>query len=233
MNNLRFSMKEVVPIIPSLLFVGLAFGILLQAAGYPAIWSFLSGVFIYAGSMQIVMVSMLKAGTALYIMAIMTLFINARHVFYGITLVEKYRRQGWKWPYLAMTLTDETYCVLCSMKCPADLDEDKIIFQISAMGHLIWIFSCTLGSLLGRAIPFDITGIDFSATAFFTVVAVNQWGQFKSHIPAITGFVSALVFYLLLGADHFILPSLSVSLLALAVMKTPVLKKTGGAHHAG
>lgn len=233
MNNLRFSMKEVVPIIPSLLFVGLAFGILLQAAGYPAIWSFLSGVFIYAGSMQIVMVSMLKAGTAPYIMAIMTLFINARHVFYGITLVEKYRRQGWKWPYLAMTLTDETYCVLCSMKCPADLDEDKIIFQISALGHLIWIFSCTLGSLLGRAIPFDITGIDFSATAFFTVVAVNQWGQFKSHIPAITGFVSALVFYLLLGADHFILPSLSVSLLALAVMKTPVLKKTGGAPHAG
>lgn len=233
MNNLRFAMKEVVPITPSVFFVGLAFGILLQAAGYPVIWSFLSGVFIYAGSMQIVMVSLLKAGTSLYMMAIMTLFINARHIFYGITLVEKYRRHGRRWPYLAMTLTDETYSVLCSMQCPADLDEDKIIFQISALGHLIWIFSCTLGSLMGRAIPFDMAGIDFSATAFFTAVVVNQWGQFKSHIPAITGFVSALVFYLLLGANHFILPSLSVSLLALAVMKTPVLKKTGGAPHVG
>ncbi len=232
MKNLCFALKQVVPIIPSVFFVGLAFGILLQTAGYPAIWSFLSGVFIYAGSMQIVMVSLLKAGTSLYLMAIMTLFINARHIFYGIALVEKYRRNGWKWTYLAMTLTDETYSVLCSMQCPADLDEDKIIFQISTVGHLIWIFSCTLGSLLRQSIPFDMAGIDFSATAFFTVVAVNQWGQYKSHIPAITGLVSALVFYLLLGANHFILPSLSVSLLALILMKTPILKKTGGIPHA-
>ncbi len=233
MKNLRFAMKQVMPTVPSVFFVGLAFGILLEAAGYPVIWSFLSAVFVYAGSMQIVMVSLLKAGAPLYMMAMMALFINARHIFYGIGLVEKYRRQGWKWPYLAMTLTDETYSVLCSMQCPEDVDEDTVILEISILGHLIWICGCTFGALLGQSIPFDMAGIDFSATAFFTAVVVNQWRQFGSHIPAITGLAGALAFYLLLGPNRFILPALAVSLLALAAMKGPLLKRMGGAPHAG
>lgn len=233
MKNLRFAMKQIIPILPSVFFVGFAFGILMQASGYSMIWTFLSAVFIFAGSMQMVMVSLLNAGAPLSVMAAMTLIINARHIFYGVTFVEKFKRQGWKQPYLVLTLVDETYSVLCSLQCPADLNEDRVIFDISALVHMIWIISCTFGAFLGQSIPFDLKGIDFSATAFFTVVAVNQWRQFESRLPALIGFISAVFFYVALGADHFILPALSVSLLVLAVLKDPILKKMGGNINAG
>lgn len=222
MKTFRFAVKQIVPILFEYLFVGLAFGILIHAAGYSALWSCLAGVFIYAGSMQLIMVSLLTAGAPLYTVACMTFLINARHIFYGLGFVDKFRRMGWQYPYMVLTLTDETYSILCSIKYPEGVDEKKVDFYIAFTCHLFWIFSCTLGALLGEMLPFNMAGIEFSATSFFVTVCVNQWRQFGSHFPAIAGLTSAIVFYILLGADRFILPALSVSLIILVIMKDTI-----------
>lgn len=228
MKTLHFAIKQIIPLAFSYIFVGIAFGILMHKAGYSAIWAFLSGVFIYAGSMQIVMVSLMTSGVPLHMVAIMTFFINARHIFYGIGFVDKFRKMGWKYPYMVLTLTDETYSVLCSIKYPEEIDEQTANFYIALICHSLWIFSCTIGALLGEILPFDMKGIEFSATAFFVVVSVNQWRQFNSHIPAIAGFVSAIILYLLLGADKFLLPALSISLMVLIIMKDNISIQMGG-----
>jgi 4-azaleucine resistance transporter AzlC len=178
--------------------------------------------------MQIVMVSLMTSGVPLLMIAMMTFFINARHIFYGIGFVAKFRKMGWKYPYMVLTLTDETYSVFCSIQYPEDIDEQKADFYIALISHLLWIFSCTMGALIGETLPFDMTGIEFSATAFFVTVCVNQWYQFDSHIPAITGFISAIIFYILLGPDYFLLPALSVSLIVLTIMKDRIDLKMGG-----
>lgn len=227
MKTFRFAVKQIIPLLFSYLFVGIAFGVLIHKAGYSVLWAFLSGVFIYAGSMQIVMVSLMTSGVSLYMIALMTFFVNARHIFYGIGFVDRFRKMGWKYPYMALTLTDETYSVLCSIKCPEDVNGQKVDFYIALMCHLLWIFSCTIGALFGEIFPFDMTGIEFSATAFFVTVCVNQWRQFSSHIPAIIGFISSILFYVLLGADNFILPALSVSLIVLVIMKDSITLKMG------
>ncbi len=228
MRTFRFAVRQIVPLLFSYIFVGIAFGVLIHEAGYSVFWSFLSGVFIYAGSMQIVMVSLMTSGVPLIMIALMTFFINARHIFYGIGFVARFRRMGWKYPYMVLTLTDETYSVLCSIEYPEDIDEQKADFYIALLCHMLWIISCTMGALIGEMLPFDMKGIEFSATAFFVVVCVNQWRQFDSHIPAITGFVSAIAFYILLGAEYFLLPALSVSLITLIIMRERIDKQMGG-----
>jgi Predicted branched-chain amino acid permease (azaleucine resistance) len=218
----QVALRESAPIIPAYTILGIAFGVMMQAAGYHMLWSVLAAVFIYAGSMQIVMVSLLVAGLPPYALAVMTFFINARHMFYGVAFVERFRRMGKKYPYMVLSLTDEVYSVLCSIRYPAGLDEQRIDFLISLTCHVTWIAGCTIGAIGGRLIPFDMHGIEFSATAFFVVVVVNQWSQFKSKIPVLAGFASGIFFRLVLGADNFILPALSVSLIVLAVLRSRV-----------
>jgi len=228
-----FALKRLVPIILEYIFVGLAFGILMNQAGYSPIWAVVSAVFIYAGSMQIVMVPLLSGGAPLWTIATMTLFINARHMFYGIGFVDRFRRMGpLKYIYMALTVTDETYSLLCSSEYPADVDPQFGDFYTNLLAHLIWIFSCALGAITGRVLPVDLTGIEFSATAFFITVVVSQWRQFPSHLPAFAGLISALVFLLLLGPDRFIIPALAVSMVVLMLLKDRIeVKMIGGQAH--
>ncbi len=226
MEEYKFAVKKVFPVLFSYVFVGIASGLLMKNAGYSAIWSLLSGLFIYAGSMQIVMVPLLATKTPLWTLAVTTLFINARHIFYGIGFVDEFRqmkkRSRWKYPYMILTVTDETYSILCSLDCPKEYDRLNVEFYILFTTQMIWAASCTLGALIGNVIPFDTTGIDFSATAFFICIVVNQWKSCNTHIPVLTGAISAVVFYIILGADSFLLPSLSVSVIVLALLKDRV-----------
>ena len=233
----RFAIRQIIPLIFAYLFVGIASGLLLHKAGYAPVWAFLSALLIYAGSMQIVMVTLMTSGVPLYMVALMTLFINARHVFYGISFIDDFRACGrrkgcgWKYPYMALTLTDETYSVLCALQVPPDVDKSQAQFYIQLSCHMLWVFSCTLGAVLGQMIPVDMTGIDFSATALFVAVVVNQWQGARSHLPAIIGVVSAVVFYFVLGPDKLILPALSVSVIALILLKKQIPTVTlEGAH---
>lgn len=225
MNEFRFALKQTFPIFFTYIFIGIAFGIMMSEAGYSAVASMLCAVFIYAGSMQIVMVSLLQADASLITMAVMTFFINARHMFYGVGFIEQFRRMGWRYPYMVLALTDETYSILCSVKYPDDVDRKKADFLIALLNHSYWILGCFLGGFAGQVFPFDLTGIDFSATAFFLVVVLNQLRQYRSKIPVITGLVSAVLFYLLLGPDYFLIPTLVLTFAALIPLEKKVSKE--------
>ena len=154
--------------------------ILLQDAGYNFWWAFLCSAVIYAGSMQFVLVSLLTGGAGLLNAAVMTLFINGRHIFYGLSFVEKYKKMGKACPYMIFSLTDETYSVLCGTKVPEGMDENKVFFWISLLDQSYWVLGSVLGALVGSRITFDSTGIDFSMTALFIVIVVD--GRSKSLI---------------------------------------------------
>ena len=225
MQELRFAVRNTIPIFFTYLFIGIAFGMLMSDAGYGVLLSAASGLFIFAGSMQIVMVPMMISGASLPALALMTFFINARHVFYGIGFIEQFRRMGWRRPYMILTLTDETYSVLCSVQYEKGLDKDRAAFLIAMLDHLYWVFGCFLGACAGQYLQFDLRGIDFSATAFFLVVVVNQWRQYRSKLPFLTAAVCAIGFYLLLGKEQFLIPSLITCLAALILLKKPIEAK--------
>ncbi len=228
MKSFRFALKSIVPIVFAYVFVGIAFSLLMTSAGYGLPWVVLSSVFVYAGSMQIVMVTLLTSGVPLAVVAVTTLFVNARHIFYGLSFIDEFRSIGkkkgsfWKYPYMALTLTDETYSILCALKVPQDCDKQKVEFYILFLCQMLWVVSCTAGAALSEALPLSLNGIEFSATAFFTAVVVNQWRESRSHIPAFVGLASAVLFYFLAGPSGMILPALSLSAVTLMLFRSKI-----------
>lgn len=218
-RDFAFAFRQSVPVMLGYIFLGIAFGLLLQDAGYSFWWALLSSVVIYAGSMQFVLVTLLTGGTGLFYTAIMTLFINGRHIFYGLSFVEKFKKMGKLYPYMIFSLTDETYSVLCGTRTPEDLHEDKVFFWISFLDHCYWILGSVIGAVAGSYITFDSTGIDFSMTALFIVIVVEQWQNAKSHFPAILGAGCGIVWLLILGPDRFLLPALCSCVVVLLVTR--------------
>lgn len=210
-SDIKFAFKQSVPVMFGYLFLGIAFGLMLQNAGYHFIWAFAISVCVYAGSMQFVLVTLLSGGASLIYTAVMTLFINGRHIFYGLSFIERYKKMGKACPYMIFSLTDETYSLLCRTKIPSDLNEKRVTFWISALDQCYWVAGSVIGGLAGQLITFDSTGIDFSMTALFVAIVVEQWKESRSKLPAAAGFLASVFFLLVLGPDRFILPSLTLS----------------------
>lgn len=217
-QTVRFAFYKTIPVLLGYLFLGLAFGLLLQEAGYSFWWALLSSGIVYAGSIQFVLVEFLSGGTGLLTVAVMTLLINSRHAFYGLSFVEKFRKMK-TYPYMIFSLTDETYSLLCSLKVPEGIDEKKAMFLIALFDQLYWVTGSVLGAALGQVLPFDMTGIDFAMTALFVTIFVDQWREAKSHLPAIVGLCSAAVCLLIFGSSNFILPSLIITVGILMALK--------------
>lgn len=205
MKELKFAFKQTLPILFSYVFMGIAFGIMLVQLGYHAKWAIAFAVFVYAGSLQFALIGLIQAQGSIWQAALMALFINARHIFYGLSFIERFRKIDWRRFYLIFSLTDETYSVLCNLLCPKELDEDKVIFLISLLDHLYWIVGCTLGAIIKEALSFGLEGIEFSATAFFLVVVIKQWQENQDHFPAIIGLISGLSCLWLFKADNFLI----------------------------
>ena len=225
---LRFSLKATLPIFFGYLALGIAFGILLQEAGYSWLWALGISLTVYAGSMQFVLVGFLAAGASLLTVALLTALVNCRHIFYGLSLLERFRGQGLRRPYLIFALTDETYSLLCGMEPPPELDRGKVDLCISALDHSYWILGSVIGCVAGQLIPFDMEGVDFAMTALFVVIFVEQWQSGRSRPSALVGLVSGAVFLILLGPDSFILPSLLVTVGALLLLR-PRLERRAAA----
>lgn len=226
-GHIWFAFRQSIPVMLGYIFLGIAFGLLLQDAGYSFIWAFFISVIVYAGSMQFVLVSLLTGGAGLLYTAVMTFFINGRHLFYGLSFVEKYKKMGKACPYMVFSLTDETYSVLCGTKVPEELEEDKVFFWISLLDHSYWVMGSVLGALAGSYITFDTTGIDFSMTALFLVIVTEQWQEQRSHFSAITGVVCGVIWLLLLGPDRFILPALCSCVVILLAGRGSVVNRLG------
>lgn len=222
-KEIHFAFMQSVPVLLGYIFLGFAFGLMLENAGYSFWWALLSSVVIYAGSMQFILVTLLSSGASLVYSAIMTFFINGRHIFYGLSFIEKFRKMGKAYPYMVFSLTDETYSVLCGLKVPPGMSEKKVSFYISLFDHLYWITGSVLGALIGQLVSFNAAGVDFSMTALFVVIVLNQWMDSKEHCPTLIGFGVGIVILLLLGADKFLFPALTITVLILLGMRSHLM----------
>lgn len=208
------------PVMAGYICLGIGFGVLLESSGYSFLWAILMSVTIYAGSMQYVAVDLLSGGATLIATALMTLMVNARHLFYGISMLENYKSMGKIKPLLAATLTDETYSLVCSKELlPEGIDEKKYYLFLSLMNQCYWVIGSALGGLLGAAISFNSTGIEFAMTSLFVLIFVEQWENAKSHIPAILGVACTLGCLLIFGSGSFLIPSMICITLALLVFR--------------
>ena len=209
-EDFRQALIKTLPILCGYAFLGFAFGILLQKAGFNVFWALLISTVVYAGSLQFLLVSFMAAAAPLLNVFAASLFINSRHLFYGISFIDRFRKAKRYCPYLVFSLTDETYSVLCAEK---DLDHisDRQLFLIHLLNHLYWITASAAGSIAGTLISFDLEGIDFAMTALFVTIFVDQWREAKSHLPAVAGLISAVVCLLIFGGNNFILPSLIIT----------------------
>ena len=224
----RFAFRQSLGVLFGYVFLGTAFGILLRQAGFGALWSLAFSGLVYAGSLQFVLAGFLAAPTALPTVALMSLFINARHLFYGLSFIERFRSMGKKRPYMIFSLTDETYSVLCGMdEVPAGVDKNGAMFLVALLDQLYWVAGSLLGTLAG-GLPLDFTGIDFSMTALFLVIFLEQWRGAKSHLPALLGLGCGAAFLLALGPDHFLPPALCATV-ALLLLARPALNRERGA----
>ena len=185
---------------------------------------------IYAGSMQYVGVDLMAGGASLVSAALMTLMVNARHIFYGVSMVDKYREAGPEKPYLIFALTDETYSLVCDVEVPEGVSRRWYYFLVSLMNQFYWIFGSVLGGILGSALTFDTEGIDFAMTALFVVIFVEQWEKTRQHLPALLGVGISRVCLMAFGASNFLIPSMLGITAALFGVKKIIEK--GEAFHA-
>lgn len=218
-----FALKKSLPVLFGYLFLGSAFGIMLYDAGYNFIWAIFISLIVYAGSGQFLLVSLLSSQASLSTVAMMSLFINSRHIFYGLSYIEKFKQGGWRYPFMIFTLTDETYSVNTTISTtPDDVNEPKARYLIGLFDHIYWIIGSIIGSLAGQIIPIDFTGIDFSMTALFVVIFVElitkQKGRGK--LIGLIGIVCAVVCLVIFGADKFILPTLILIVVVLSASKS-------------
>lgn len=192
------------------LVLGAGYGLLLQSKGYSFLWAILMSATIYAGSMQYVAADLLSSGASLVSAGLMTLMVNARHLFYGLSMLEKYRPvRGMKKAYLIHTLTDETYSLLCTARIPEDVEPERFYLWVSGLNQIYWVAGSALGGLLGRVLPFDTTGVDFAMTALFVVIFTEQWLSRKNHLPALVGLGVSALCLLLFGPEGFLIPAMA------------------------
>ena len=214
------SFIDTVPVLTGYLVLGFGFGIILKANGYGTFLAFVMSLMIYAGSMQYITIGLLSGGASLVTAALTTLMVNARHLFYGISMLERYRDKGKIKPYLIFALTDETYSLVCNDNLKLSAGEQRgYDFFVSLFNHLYWIVGSVLGAVIGSVVKFNSEGIDFALTALFLTVFIEQWMTTKNHAPAVIGVVVSVVCLVLFGSESFLIPTMLVISLLLCLYR--------------
>lgn len=218
-QTFRCAFIDSLPVMAGYVVLGMGFGILLQDKGYSWLWALLMSLTIYAGSMQYVAVDLLSGGATMLAAFLMTIMVNVRHLFYGISMLEKYNRAGKTRPYLIFALTDETYSLVCSKQEREDMDLNLYYFFVSILNQSYWITGSVVGALLGSAFHFNSAGLDFAMTALFVVIFTEQWEKEKNHLPALVGVGVSVICLLIFGASGFLIPSMIGIVILLFLLK--------------
>ena len=209
--------KLTLPVMCGYLFLGTAFGATLAQAGFGPAWALMMSGLVYAGSMQFVMVPLMASGAALTTVALTALMVNARHLFYGVSYIERFQRMGRLRPYMIFSLTDETYSVFCGLQGE---ESDGVMLRVALYDQLYWIAGSIAGAVLAQQLPFDLTGIDYSMTALFIVICVERAMNRADRLPMVIGGACAVVCLMLLGPDRFLAPALAATAVLLMAMDT-------------
>lgn len=223
-NALKAAFPRTLPVMAGYMVLGFGFGLLLQSKGYSFWWAPLMSLTIYAGSMQYVAVDLLTTGAGFIATALMTLMINARHLFYGISMLGPYRKTGKAKPYLIFGLTDETYSLVCNGDVPDGADPNAYYFWVTILNQSYWVTGSTLGALFGTAVSINTKGVDFAMTALFTVIFTDNLLKKSSRLPAIAGLVTSFICLLIFGTANFLIPSMICITVVLMVLR-PILEK--------
>lgn len=197
-----------IPVLTGYLFIGIAFGVMYAEKGYSFLWAILMSVMVYAGSGQYLAVNFFVPGISFVQVIFLTFMVNVRHIFYGISLLEKFNKMGMKRWYMIFGLTDETYSLLCTTNVPEDVEESKFLFAISLLDQCYWVLGSAIGAIAGTVLPINSEGIDFAMTALFVVIFVEQWMEKKNRIPELIGVAVAIIALVIFGASNFVLPAM-------------------------
>lgn len=222
---IKAAFPATIPVLLGYLSIGVAFGLLFEKAGYNVLWAFFMSFLVYAGAMQFIAVSFFYGGIGLIQIAIMTLLVNVRHIFYGLSFLDRFNGMGIKKWYMAFALTDETYSLLCGMTPPQDVDEKKFYLSVAMLDQSYWVLGSVLGSLAGSLITIDTTGMDFAMTALFIVIFIDQWKSYSSHIPALIGLGATLAALILFGPNNLVIPAMCSIVLLLMLGRKQIGKR--------
>ena len=218
-RTIRQAFLKSIPVLAGYVVLGIGFGILMRDAGYGVLWTAAMSLFIYAGSLQYVGVGLLTGGASVLTTALTSLMVNARHLFYSISMIDKYKDAGQYKPYMIFALTDETYSLLCDGMTPSGVDTNQYRFLVSIFNHSYWVTGSVIGSLLGAVLPFSTKGIEFSMTALFVAAFTEQWLTTKDHVPALTGLICTLLCLIVFGKDNFLIPAMLLITLVLTLLR--------------
>lgn len=222
---LKAAFPHTIPVFTGFTFLGIAYGLLMNSKGYGFGWTVLMSLLIFAGSMQYVAITLLTSVFNPIAALLLTLMVNARHLFYGISMLEKYKGTGKLKPYLIFGLCDETFSIICSAEPPKGVNRNWFMFFITLLDHSYWVIGSALGGLLGYIVSFNTRGLDFVLTALFTVIFIGQWKSQKNHNPAVIGVVSSIICLFFFGKDIFIIPSMILILVVLTIFKKSFSKE--------
>ena len=232
LRALRAALPHTIPILAGYLFLGMTYGVYMVQSGFPFWVPMLTSLLVYGGSLEFVIVNLLLGAFNPLQAFLMALLIQARHLFYGVSMLDRYRSTGRKKPYLIFALSDETFSVTCSADVPAHVDRGWFYFFVSLLDQLYWFTGATLGALCGMLIHFNTQGLDFSMTALFVVIFINQWRKDRQHISALAGLGLSVLSLHFFGAEDFLLPAMAAILAALALLQKPIearIRRKGGA----
>lgn len=216
----RAAFAQTLPVLAGYLFLGFAYGVLMRHAGFSPLWAVGMSIFVYAGSMQYAAVPVLAGAFDPVGALLLSIMVNARHMFYGVSMLGRYRRAG-KWaPYLIFSLTDETFSVNVAAKVPQGVDETAFYAAASALDHAYWVGATLLGAMLGGVLTLEVKGIEFVMTALFVTIFTDQWLNAKRHGPALLGLAGAAVCLAVFGAANFMLPAMALITGALLIWRS-------------
>lgn len=219
---LRAAFPHTIPIFTGFCFLGMAYGIYMNASGFSFLYPLITSMLVYGGSLEFVTVEMLLSPFAPVQVFIMAFLIQARHLFYGLSMLEKYKGLGWKKFYLIFGMCDESFSINCSAEIPEGVDRGWFYFFVTLLNQIYWVFGATLGGLIGSLLPFDTAGINFVMTSMFVVIFLEQWLKEKNHISALIGLgVSALCLFGF-GPNAFMIPTMILIIALLAAFRKPL-----------
>ena len=222
---LKAAFPHTIPVMTGYLVLGISYGVLITSFGFPFWMPMVTSLTIFAGSMEFVLVNLLLSDFNLAQAFLMTLMINARHLFYGISMLDRYRGLGWKKFYMIFGLTDESFSVNCVTDPPEGVNRSWFMFFVTLLDHSYWFTGCTLGGIFGSLVHFNTEGLDFAMTALFVVIFLEQWKKDKSHLSAILGLALPIACLLIFGADSFMIPAMLAILAGLTLVRKPMEKE--------
>jgi 4-azaleucine resistance transporter AzlC len=214
-----------IPIFAGFWFLGLAYGIYMNVSGFSFVYPMIMSMIIFGGSLEFVAVEMLLSPFAPVQTLIMTLLIQARHLFYGISMLDKFKNMGWKKFYLIFGMCDETFSINYTAKIPEDVDRGWFMFFVTLLNQFYWVSGATIGGLVGSLITFDTEGISFVMTAMFVVIFMEQWMKDKHHVASYIGLGASALCLILFGADSFMIPTMIVIVASLAAIRKPMERR--------